>query len=112
MIRDPRTGAALSYEAMLVILKVLVEVTGDDPAQFGLHSPRIGGLTMHGAARVDRVSMQHLGQWATRAWMLYNRAERATLLADSARAMQARVTRAEADDFMARFLAAPQVECD
>jgi hypothetical protein len=30
----------------------------------------------------------------------------------SARAMQARVTRAEAGDFMARFLAAPQVECD
>lgn len=57
----------------VVALRMMVACTGRDPAQFALHSGRIGGATQLAAQGMSELQIQRAGRWKSRAFMVYVR---------------------------------------
>ena len=74
LFRDARTGDALSYRLLLAITKQLMAAIGEDPAQFGTHSYRIGGATALFAAGANETVIRTMGRWSSDLHRLYVRA--------------------------------------
>ena len=56
------------------ITKMLMMTVGEDPAQFGTHSYRIGGATALFAAGADPMVIRTMGRWSSDCYRLYVRA--------------------------------------
>lgn len=54
-------------------LRMMVACTGKDPAQYALHSGRIGGATQLAAQGMSDMQIQRAGRWKSRAFMVYVR---------------------------------------
>ena len=54
-------------------LRLMFGSSGRDPAQFALHSGRIGGATQLAAQGVPELQIQRAGRWKSRAFMAYVR---------------------------------------
>ena len=54
-------------------LRLMVGSSGRDPAQYALHSGRIGGATQLAAQGVSELQIQRAGRWKSRAFMTYVR---------------------------------------
>ena len=54
-------------------LRLMVGSSGQDPAQYALHSGRIGGATQLAAQGVPQLQIQCGGRWKSRAFMTYVR---------------------------------------
>lgn len=57
----------------VVALRMMVACTGRDPAQYALHSGRIGGATQLAAQGMSDLQIQRAGRWKSRAFMAYVR---------------------------------------
>lgn len=57
----------------VVALRRMVACAGKDPAQYALHSGRIGGATQLAAQGVSDLQIQRAGRWKSRAFMVYVR---------------------------------------
>lgn len=64
---------------------------GEDPAQFGTHSLRIGGATALFAAGADPHVIRTMGRWSSDLYQLYVRASFEQTIAWSAKAGSASV---------------------
>ena len=56
------------------VLRLMVGSSGRDPAQYALHSGRIGGATQLTAQGASELQIQRAGRWKSRAFMTYGRA--------------------------------------
>ena len=74
LFRDPRTGAALQYDAVLAAIKTLMHAIGETSEEFGTHSLRIGGATALFAAGADATVIRTMGRWSSDLYRLYVRA--------------------------------------
>ena len=74
LFRDPATNRPLSYDAVLGTTKELMAAIGEDPAQFGTHSYRIGGATALFAAGANETVIRTMGRWSSDLHRLYVRA--------------------------------------
>lgn len=74
LFRDPETNLQISYEAMQRTIKSLMAAIGEDPAQFGTHSLRIGGATALFAAGANETVIRTMGRWSSDLHRLYVRA--------------------------------------
>ena len=54
-------------------LRLMIGSSGRDPAQYTLHSGRIGGATQLAAQGVPELQIQCAGRWKSRAFMTYVR---------------------------------------
>ena len=54
-------------------LRLMIGSCGRDPAQYALHSGRIGGATQLTAPGVPELQIQRAGRWKSRAFMTYVR---------------------------------------
>ena len=52
-------------------LRLMIGSSGRDPAQYALHSGRIGGATQLAAHGVPELQIQRAGRWTSRAFMMY-----------------------------------------
>ena len=57
----------------VVALKRMAASAGKNPAQFALHSGRIGGATKLAAQGMPELQIQRAGRWKSRAFMVYLR---------------------------------------
>ena len=74
LFRDPASNRPLSYQRVLSITRELMAAIGEDPAQFGTHSYRIGGATALFAAGADETVIRTMGRWSSDVHQLYVRA--------------------------------------
>ena len=74
MFRDPVTNDALRTGALRQLTRKLMLGIGEDPAQFGLHSYRIGGATALFAAGATPLTIRMMGRWSSDCYRLYVRA--------------------------------------
>ena len=65
---------AMSTRQLDVITKMLVSSIGENTAQFGTHSYRIGGATALFAAGADQTVIRTMGRWSSDCYRLYVRA--------------------------------------
>ena len=54
-------------------LRMMVASVGKNPAQYALHSGRIGGATQLAAQGMSELQIQRAGRWKSRAFMVYVR---------------------------------------
>ena len=54
-------------------LRLMIGSSGRDPAQYALHSGRIGGATQLAVQGVPELQIQRAGRWKSRAFMTYVR---------------------------------------
>ena len=57
----------------VVALRMMTASAGKNPAQFALHSGRIGGATKLAAQGMTELHIQRAGRWKSRAFMVYVR---------------------------------------
>ena len=57
----------------VVALRMMAASAGKNPAQFALHSGRIGGATKLAAQGMTELHIQRAGRWKSRAFMVYIR---------------------------------------
>jgi hypothetical protein len=57
----------------VVALRMMAASAGKNPAQFALHSGRIGGATKLAAQGMSELQIQRAGRWKSRAFMVYVR---------------------------------------
>ena len=74
LFRVPDTNEPLSYAFVLDVTKQLMRAIGEDPAQFGTHSYRIGGATALFAAGANETVIRTMGRWSSDLHRLYVRA--------------------------------------
>jgi len=74
LFRDPATGKALEYDVVLALIKSLLVSIGENPAEFGTHSLRIGGATALFAAGANPTVIRTMGRWSSDLYRLYVRA--------------------------------------
>ena len=55
----------------VVALRMMAASAGKNPAQFALHSGRIGGATKLAAQGMSELQIQRAGRWKSRAFMVY-----------------------------------------
>ena len=65
---------AMTTRQLDVITKMLVSSIGENTAQFGTHSYRIGGATALFAAGADQTVIRTMGRWSSDCYRLYVRA--------------------------------------
>ena len=58
---------------MTQALQLMVGLCGKDPAEFALHSGRVGGATQLAANGATPVQIQRAGRWKSQAFMIYVR---------------------------------------
>ena len=74
LFRDPETDKPLRYEQIAAITSQLMTAIGEDPAQFGTHSYRIGGATALFASGANETIIRTMGRWSSDLHRLYVRA--------------------------------------
>ena len=67
-------GSAITTDLVLAWIKKLMNSVGENPAQFGTHSLRIGGATALFAAGADPTVIRTMGRWSSDLYKLYVRA--------------------------------------
>ena len=65
---------ALNATEMRRDIQYMMSTVGQEPAQFGLHSLRIGGATALFAAGADPIVIRTMGRWSSDCYRLYVRA--------------------------------------
>ena len=73
MFRDPATNLPLTYDTVMWWTRTLMSAVGEDPAQFGTHSYRIGGATAIFAAGGNETVIRTMGRWSSDIHKLYVR---------------------------------------
>jgi len=73
MFRKP-DGSAFTTDDIRNIVRQIVFAIGEDPAEFGAHSLRIGGATALFAAGADPIHIRTMGRWSSDCYRLYVRA--------------------------------------
>ena len=69
------TNKPLAYKFVLQIIKRIMLAIGEDPAQFGTHSLRIGGATaLFAAGAKYETAIRTMGRWASDIHRIYVRA--------------------------------------
>ena len=74
LFRVGAANAALTTEMVMGVTRQLMASIGEDPAQFGTHSYRIGGATALFAAGADAMVIRTMGRWSSDLHRLYVRA--------------------------------------
>ena len=74
LFRVGAANAALATEMVMGITRQLMASIGEDPAQFGTPSYRIGGATALFAAGADATVIRTMGRWSLDLHRLYVRA--------------------------------------
>jgi hypothetical protein len=74
LFRDPSTNKPLRYESVLEWTRNLMACIGENPADFGTHSYRIGGATALFAAGANETVIRTMGRWSSDMHRLYVRA--------------------------------------
>lgn len=74
MTRSTASGwKVITRTEAVVALRMMVASAGRNPAQFALHSGRIGGATQLAAQGMSELQIQRAGRWKSRAFMVYVR---------------------------------------
>ena len=92
LFRTPSTNEPLRTGPVRDITRVLMTAIGEDPAEFGTHSYRIGGATALFAAGADPTVIRTMGRWSSDCYRLYVRACYEQSLSWTRRAGSQRVT--------------------
>ena len=74
LFRTPSDNRPLRYSDLLALLRALMLAIGENPAQFGTHSLRIGGATALFACGADETVIRTMGRWSSDIHRLYVRA--------------------------------------
>ena len=74
LFRRPGTYEPLRTSEVLAITRQLMKAVGENPADFGTHSYRIGGATALFAAGADETVIRTMGRWSSDIYRLYVRA--------------------------------------
>ena len=74
LFRNTATGKAIEYDQVLALIKSLLLSIGENPAEFGTHSLRIGGATALFAAGANPTVIRTMGRWSSDLYRLYVRA--------------------------------------
>eukprot|EP00904_Undaria_pinnatifida_P011237 jgi/Undpi1/7243/HiC_scaffold_22.g09716.m1 len=72
--RTPSGWNVLTRTEAVATLRLMVGSSGRDPAQYALHSGRIGGATQLAGQGIPELQIQRAGRWKSRAFMTYVRA--------------------------------------
>ena len=70
----PQGWRVFTRTEAVAALRLMVGSSGRDPAQYALHSGRIGGATQLAAQGISELQIQRAGRWKSRAFMTYVRA--------------------------------------
>ena len=63
-----------TFDDIRDLVQSLMVAIGEEPAEFGAHSLRIGGATALFAAGADPIHIKTMGRWSSDCWRLYVRA--------------------------------------
>ena len=70
----PQGWGVITQTQAVEALRLMAESSGRDPAQYELHSGRIGGANQLAAQGILELQIQRAGRWKSRAFMTYVRA--------------------------------------
>jgi hypothetical protein len=74
LFRDPDSNGPLRTNHLRTLIRAMMESVGENPAEFGTHSLRIGGATALFAAGADETVIRTMGRWSSDCYRLYVRA--------------------------------------
>ena len=74
LFRIPGTREPLRTNQIMAVTRRLMSSIGENPAQFGTHSYRIGGATALFAQGADPTVIRTMGRWSSDIYKLYVRA--------------------------------------
>lgn len=67
-------GTAITEDQLRATVKLVMQAVGQNPAEFGAHSLRIGGATALFAAGATQLDIMTMGRWSSDCYRLYVRA--------------------------------------
>ena len=74
MFRRAGTSQPLLVDDIMLAIRNIMRLAGEDPAEYGTHSLRIGGATALFAAGADMTVIRTMGRWSSDIYQLYVRA--------------------------------------